>query len=68
MNENQKNETFINLLASLAACMGEPIGSNQDNVCELLLDDEEGYLHLMVDIEEEDGKYMCVYHNEPEEC
>jgi hypothetical protein len=67
LNENQKNETFINLLASLAACMGEPIGANQDNVCELLLDDEEGYPHLMVDIEEEDGKYMCVYHNEPEE-
>lgn len=40
-SDSQKNDRFIVLLSSLCSCNGEAILSNQDDICELLLEDDE---------------------------
>jgi hypothetical protein len=36
-----KNERFLNLLATLCSCSGKAVNSNQDDTCEILLENEE---------------------------
>ena len=36
-----KNERFLNLLATLCSCNGQAVNSNQDDTCEILLENEE---------------------------
>lgn len=37
----KKNEKFLNLLATLCSCNGDAVASNQDDICEILLQNEE---------------------------
>ncbi len=63
-SDSQKNDRFINLVSALCQCNDEAIGSNQDDVCELLLEREE-YASLLIPIEEEtfggQKKYNAVF-------
>ena len=36
-----KNERFLNLLATLCSCNGQAVNSNQDDTCEILLENPE---------------------------
>ena len=36
-----KNERFLNLLATLCSCNGQAVNSNQDDTCEILLENDE---------------------------
>ena len=40
-SDNQKNERYLNLMFSICSCNGEAIASNQDDICEFLLETEE---------------------------
>jgi hypothetical protein len=37
--KSKKNKRFLNLLSSLCSCNDEAISSNQDDICDLLLDE-----------------------------
>lgn len=43
-----KNERFLNLLATLCSCNGEAVNSNQDDTCEVMLENEENNTALIM--------------------
>lgn len=49
---SKKNERFLNLLSALCICNGEAISSNQDDICDMLLEEEE-YSNLLIRIKSE---------------
>lgn len=46
-----KNERFLNLLATLCSCSGEAVNSNQDDTCEILLENEENNKALIMKLQ-----------------
>jgi hypothetical protein len=44
----KKNERFLNLLAALCSCNGDAITSNQDDICDILLEDEDNKESLVI--------------------
>lgn len=43
-----KNERFLNLLATLCSCNGEAVNSNQDDCCEILLENDDNNKALIM--------------------
>jgi len=46
----KKNERFLNLLSALCSCNGEAIASNQDDICAIMLENEENKTELLFQI------------------
>jgi inositol 1,4,5-triphosphate receptor type 1 len=61
-----KNERFLNLLATLCSCNGEAVNSNQDDTCEILLENEENNKALIMKmVATKSGDYEIIL-SEPE--
>lgn len=48
-SKTKKNKRFLNLLSSLCQCSDDAISSNQDAICDLLLE-EEAYADILIEI------------------
>lgn len=61
-----KNERFLNLLATLCSCNGEAVNSNQDDTCEILLENDENNKALIMKmVATKTGDYEIIL-SEPE--
>jgi len=58
---SQKNKRFLNLLCSLCSCNEEAISSNQDDICDLLLE-EEDFTSILMKINTRQGLGMQKIH------
>ena len=65
-SDNPKSERSINLLAALCQCNGEQIATNQDDVCEYLLGEDE-FKHLLLKVEAGQGNQHMVIFDDDEE-
>jgi len=61
-SDNPKSERFITLLCSLCSCNGEAILSNQDDICELLLNQDD-FQHLLIKIEKRGHSYCPIFND-----
>mmetsp|Transcript_11845 Transcript_11845/g.18234 ORF Transcript_11845/g.18234 Transcript_11845/m.18234 type:complete len:401 (-) Transcript_11845:5665-6867(-) len=66
---SSKNMRFLNLLSALCSCNGEAIGSNQDDICDFLLEVEE-FQNLLIPIDTRVGpggtrQHFAIF-NDPE--
>jgi hypothetical protein len=60
-----KNERFLNLLATLCSCNGEAVNSNQDDTCEILLENNDNNEALIMKMIARGNDYEIVL-SEPE--
>ena len=49
-----KNERFLNLLSALCSCNGESISTNQDDICDMLLEEEE-FENILIKVRKRSG-------------
>jgi inositol 1,4,5-triphosphate receptor type 1 len=61
-----KNERFLNLLATLCSCNGEAVNSNQDDTCEILLENEDNNKALIMKMVANRGNDYEIILLEPE--
>ena len=59
-SDNDKNERYLNLMYSICQCNGEAIGSNQDDICDFLLETEE-FLHILIDVKVKGSDYYVIF-------
>ena len=53
-SQSEKNEKFINLLCALCHCNNEAIQSNQDDICDIIIENEE-FNKLLIKVEKVPG-------------
>jgi len=61
-----KNERFLNLLATLCSCNGEAVNSNQDDTCEILLENDDNNKALIMKMVATRGNDYEIVLSEPE--
>jgi len=64
-SDNQKNERYLNLMFSICSCNGEAIASNQDDICEFLLETEE-FSHILIKVKngKSEKDYLAVFEDQ----
>ena len=53
----KKNERFLNLLATLCSCNEDAVASNQDDICEILLEEPDNKDTLVIKMISKDGSH-----------
>ena len=63
-SDNEKNKRFIDLLSELCSCNGFAIPSNQDDVCDILLEDDE-FSHMLIKVEsaDESNTHLAIFND-----